>query len=219
MLRRTRDYVFHPTVFFREQLSGAPDWWAAAAAPILCSCLIGISATVLGQRARPAQIELLRYLDVPVEMLPPSLLMTIAMMLGYPAWFGMALLALLSIDVLYKDAAPPARLAELTGLCFATQIPFCLIMIAVAVDYRPAPFLPPSEASRAAALAEFVDGQAASTALSGARMLSHASALWLASQLTMALTVAGKLSPRAAVISALFLASLFVGTQFLADLL
>jgi len=219
VLRRTRDYVFRPTVFFREQLCGAPDWWAAAAAPILCSCLIGISATVLGHRARPAQIDLLRYLDVPMEMLPPSLLMTIATMLGYPAWFGMALLALLSMNVLYKDAAPPARLAEFAGLCFLTQIPFCLVMIAVALDYRPAPFLPPSESSRAAALAAFVDGQLASTGLSGARMLSHASALWLAGQLTMALTVAGELSPRAAVVSALFLASLFAGTQFLADLL
>ena len=50
-------------------------------------------------------------------------------------------------------------------------------------------------------------------------MLSHASALWLAGQLTMALAVAGRLSPRAAAVSALFLASLFVGTQLLADLL
>ena len=219
MLRRTRDYVFRPTVFFREQLRGAPDWWAVAAAPILCGCLIGIAATVLGERARPAQTELLRYLDVPVEMLPPSLLMTIAMMLGYPAWFGMALLALLSMNVLYKDAAPPARLAELTGLCFLTQIPFCLVMIAIALHYQPVPFRPPSAASRASVLAAFVDGQQASNALSFARALSHVSALWLASQLTMALTVAGQMSSRAAIASGIFLALLFVGAQLLTDLL
>lgn len=218
MLRRTRDYVFGPTVFFRDQLRGAPDWWAAAAGPILCSCLIGISATVLGQRARPAQIDLLLHLEVPAEMLPPSLLMTFAVMLGYPAWFGMALLALLSINVLYKDAAPPLRLAELTGLCFLTQIPFCLVMIAVALHYQPVPFRPLSAASRASVLEAFVDGQQASTVLSVARVLSHASALWLASQLTMALKVAGQLSSRAAVASGVFLALLLFGAQLLTDL-
>lgn len=216
MLRRTRDYVVRPTVFFRDQLCGPPDWWAAAAAPILCSCLIGISATVLGQRARPAQIDLLRHLDLPVEMLPPPLLMTIAMTLGYPAWFGMALLALLSINVLYKDAARPARLAEFTGLCFLTQIPFCLVMIAVALGYQPEPFRLLSGTSRAAALAAFVEEQQASSALAVARTLSHASALWLAGQLTIALAVAGRLSARAAVVSALFLALLFVGAQLAA---
>jgi hypothetical protein len=127
VLRRTRDYIGRPAVFFHQQLRNAPDWWLAAAGPILCSCLLGIAATVLGHRARGVQVDLLRYLDLPEAMLPPPVLTTIAVMLGYPAWFGMALLALLSMNVLYRDAAKPARLAEFTGLCFLTQLPLCVI--------------------------------------------------------------------------------------------
>lgn len=219
MLRRTRDYIGRPAVFFQEQLRGAPDWWLALAAPILCSCLLGIGATVLNQRARRVQIDLLRHLDVPVEMLPPPLLTTVAVMLGYPAWFGMALLALLAINVLCKDEASPTRLTELTGLCFLTQVPLCLITVAVALVYQPEPFQPPAGVSRAGAVAAFVEGQEASPALVLVRTLSHSSALWLASQLAVALKVAGQLSTRAAVVAALFLALLFVGMQLAIDLL
>ena len=218
MLRRTADYLGRPTLFFREQLRGAPDWWIALAAPILCSCLLGIAATVLSHRAQRVQVDLLRYLDVPVEMLPPPVLTTVAVMLGYPAWFAMALLALLSINVLYKDAATPARLAEFTGLCFLTQIPLCLITIAITLGYQPEPFRPPPEIAQVDALAAFVERQEASPALATVRTLSQASALWLASQLTMALKVAGRLSTRAAVLAALFLVLLFVGVELAVDL-
>ena len=219
MLLRTRDYVVRPGVFFRERLRHAPDWWLAAAAPILCSCLLGIAATVLAHRARRVQIDLMRYLDVPTEMLPPPLLTTISVMVGYPAWFGMALLALLSINVLSRDAAAPARLAEFTGLCFLTQLPFCLVAIGVALGYEPEPFRPPRGASPATVLAAFAERQTEDPALSIMRTLSYASALWLASQLTAALRVAGQLSPRAAAASAFFLALLFAGLQLAIDVL
>ena len=219
MLRRTRDYIGRPVVFFHEQLRGAPDWWLAAAAPILCSCLVGIAATVLSHRAQGVQADLLRYLGLPGEMLPPPVLTTIAVMLGYPAWFGMALLALLSMNVLYRDAARPARLAELTGLCFLTQLPLCVITIGVALGYEPEPFRPLPNASRSGALAAYVDQRNAAPALIVIRALSYASALWLASQLTMALKVAGEFSTRAAFVSALFLAMLFAGMQLAFDLL
>ena len=219
MLRRTRDYVGRPAVFFQEQLRGAPDWWLALAAPILCSCLLGIAATVLGHRAQRVQIDLLRYLDVPVGMLPPPFLTTVGVMLGYPAGFGMALLALLSINVLYKDAATPARLAEFTGLCFLTQLPLCLITIAIALGYQPESFRPLPGVSRTDVLAAFVDRQNAAPALLTVRTLSFASALWLASQLTVAVKVAGQLSTRAAALSALFLGLLFAGVQLAIELL
>ena len=213
MLRRPCEYIARPTAFFREQLRGAPDWWLAFAAPVLCSCLVGIAATVLGHRTRRGQVDLLRYLDVPVEMLPPSALMTISTMLGYPASYAMALLALLSINVLYKDAAKPARLAEFTGLCFLTQIPLCLLAVAMALTYEPEPFRAIAGISRLAALDAFIDRQNASAPLFTIRMLSYASALWLAAQLAAALRVAGRLSGRATVASALFFALLFAGTQ------
>ena len=219
MLRRASDYVARPTVFFREQLRGAPDWWLAFAAPILCSCLVGIAATVLGHRARGAQVDLLRHLDVPIEMLPPPPLMTISTMLGYPAWYAMALLALLSINVFYKDVAQPPRLAEFTGLCFLTQIPLCLLTIAMVLNYEPAPFRPTAGISRLAALDAFIDHQNASAPLFIIRMVFYASALWLASQLAAALKVAGRLSTRAAVGSALFLALLFAGVQLAVSML
>lgn len=219
MLRRPREYVARPTVFFREQLRGAPDWWLAFAAPVLCSCLVGIAATVLGARTRRTQVDLLRYLDVPVEMLPPSALMTISTMLGYPASYAMALLALLSINVLYKDAAKPSRLAEFTGLCFLTQIPVCLLTVAMALSYEPEPFRPTTGISRLAAMDAFIDRQNASAPLFIIRMLSYASALWLAAQLAAALRVAGHLSARAAAASALFLALLFAGAQLAVSML
>ena len=218
MFSRTRVYLGRPADYFEERLRNAPDWWLAAAGPILCSCLVGITATVLGHRARRVQIDLLRYLDVPVEMLPPPLLTTIAVMLGYPAWFGMALLALLSMNVLYRDTASPARLVELTGLCFLTQVPFCLVTIGIALSYEPEPFRPLPGVPRSDTLAAFVDRQNAAPSLLAIQTLSHVSALWLAGQLTVALKVAGKLSPRAAVVSVLFLALLFVGAQLAIDL-
>lgn len=219
MLRRSRDYIGRPEAFFQEQLRNAPDWWLAAAGPIRCSFLLGIAATVLSHRARAVQIDLLRYLGLPDEMLPPPVLMTIAVMLGYPAWFGMALLALLSMNVLYRDAAKPARLAELTGLCFLTQLPLCVITIGIALGHEPEPFRPLPSMSRSDDLAAFLDRQSAEPALMVIRTLSYASALWLASQLTVALKVAGGFSTRAAFISALFLTMLFAGTQFVFELL
>ena len=219
MLRRTRDYIGRPAVFFHEQLRNPPDWWLAAAGPILCSCLLGIAATVLSHRARGVQVDLLRYLDLPEEMLPPPVLMTIAVMLGYPAWFGMALFALLSMNVLYRDAAKPARLAEFTGLCFLTQLPLCVITIGIALGHEPEPFRSLPSMSRSDELTAFLDRQNAAPALIVIRTLSYASALWLASQLTVALKVAGGFSTRAAFISALFLTMLFAGMQFVFELL
>ncbi len=219
MLRRTRDYIGRPDAFFREQLREAPDWWLAAAAPILCSCLLGITTTIISHRTRSAQVGLLRHLDVPAEMLPPPMLTTIGVMLGYPAWWGMALLALLSINVLYKDAATPERLTEFTGLCFLTQLPFCIVTVAVALGYQPEPFQPPAGASRMRVLAAFVERQAADPAVMLLRTLSYASALWLVSQLVVALRVAGQISTWAAAVSALFLALLFAGVQLAVELL
>ena len=219
MLCRLRDYVGRPRAFFREQLRSAPDWWLAFAAPILCSLLAGIAASVLGHRARGVQVDLLRYLDVPVEMLPPLPLMTVGVMLGYPAWYAMALLAMMSINVLYQDAARPSRLVEFTGLCFLTQIPVCLLTVVVALGYEPEPFRPPGQLPRIAILEAFIDHQNSSAPLIVIRTLSHVSALWLAGQLAAALMVAGRLSKRATAAAALFLAFVFVGVQVLLGLL
>lgn len=214
---RILDYVWRPTVFFEAQLRAAPDWWVAMAGPILCGLLSGIASTIFGHALREAQVDVLRHLGLSGVALPSPALMSIVVTLSYPAWFGMAVLALLSFNVLYKDSAKPARVAEFTGTCFMTQIPFCALTIVLAALFVPEPFRPRSGADRVDTALAFADAQISSPVLSVIRVLSYVSTCWLVSQLTFSFKAAGDLSTKAAVVAGLWLAFLFGGMRFISD--
>ena len=216
-MRRAWDYIFDPVRFFEELLGLPCDWWLAAAGPIICGFLAGITSTVLGDVWREVQVDVLRYLGVSLAALPPSGLVTVLVTLSYPAWFGISVLALLAINVLCEDHAEAGRLAEFAGLCFWTQIPGCLGVIVLALSFEPEPFRPPSGAERVAAVLAFVEAQNSAPLLLAMRLVFYGSAFWLVTQLTVALKVAGRLSTRAALVSAAFLTLLFCGIPIVSD--
>ena len=77
------------------------------------------------------QADMMRSVGLDPAMSPPPWVLVAAASFVYPTIYGMAFLALLSLNVLYEGKGDPRRLAEFAGLCFFTQIPFLLFLVAV----------------------------------------------------------------------------------------
>lgn len=217
---RCWDYVWSPIVFFETRLRGQPCWWSAFAAPVLCAGLYGGASTLFSRAWADAQETIMRSLDLdPGYAVPPGLFALFGA-LSYPMVLGVAILAVMSINVLYKDVGDPGRLVEFSALCFFTQVPLTGVLVVVAWHFHPEPFQTTSRGLALLAAAEaYRDEQVSGPFLSTVAVMSHCSSVWFATQLTCGLKVAGQLSGRAAVLAGAFLCSVFVGIQVVLEYL
>jgi len=163
---------------------------------------------LFSRKTRPPLEVALAEADLPLTGLPTAPLFAATSLLTYPMVCGLLILAVLALDVLGTDSGEPARLAEFTALCFYTQVPYCLLMIAIAWVWVPESFTLPSGVSAAELLFEvrrYRSTLLSEPLLSTGRLLSFYSLLWLAAVVSIALKVVGGLSPRATVVVAVVL--------------
>jgi len=210
-----------PTRFFDNRQQDPPNWGLALAAPIACAGLQGVAALVLSAKVRPVMDGLLAN-QASRPGPPPRLLMAFVTALGYPMFLGLLVLSMLALNVMVRRPGSPARLTEFTALGFYTQIPVCLLLVAIAWLWQPEPAPLATSASAAElmlAISHYRDALLSEPLPSTGRLLSLYSLIWLASTLTIALKVEARLSRGGTALAALPLLTICAGGPLVGMLL
>ena len=191
-----------PVRFFETSRAGGLHWLTAAAAPALCAGLQAVTGSMTSAKILPAMEETLAVLDVPFPAFPLQSLAFVTGLVGYPMFFGVLFLAVLALDILASGSEQPRLLAKFTAVSFYTQVPWCIVMIAIVWYWTPAPLRLAVGASEADVMEQMTSYQLtvrSGPLMSTGRLLEYYSLLWLSAVLAMALKVVGSLSVRAAV--------------------
>lgn len=191
-----------PVRFFETRRAGGLHWLAAAGAPVLCGALQSVSGSMTVAKTLPELERVMALLETPFADFPAQGLAVVGGFLGYPMFYGVMLLAVLAIDILASGSGQPRLLAKFTAVSFLTQVPWCLVMIAIAWYWTPEPMRLPvgaSDTELLEAAASYQRGMQSGPLMSTGRLLGHFSNLWLSAVLAIALKVVGSLSVRATV--------------------
>jgi hypothetical protein len=170
--------VHRPVVFFKDRAVRPPSWGLAVGGPALCTCLILTSQLLFLSTTAPPLTAALARAGVPAPFVVSSqyLGLVAAASVCAMTWL-VASAVLMAWDVLFTGAENVARVPEMAGLAFYSQVPWLLVVIIVAVYYQP-PF---PEAGTATALEperllRLLAGDETRLVL---RTVNEASTLWL----------------------------------------
>lgn len=205
--------VWSPSRFLTRRLEGRPGWPSALAAPALCGACQSAAALVVVGKTGPA-VDALLTDRFATRALPYRTLAATAVGLGYPLLFGVIVLAALALNVLARRPGPASRLTELTAVAFYTQVPYCLLMLALTWAWQPPapePYTGQSTMEMLSAMQTYRDTALAGPLPSTARLLSIYSLGWLAAVVTIALRLVARLSTRDTAAVAVFLCLLCTG--------
>lgn len=202
-----------PVRFFETRRAEGLHWLAAAAAPALCAVLQAVSGSMTATKMLPEMERIMALVETPFADFPARSLALVGGLLGFPMFYGVMLLAVLALDVVASGSEQPRLLAKFTAVSFYTQVPWCIVMIAIVWQWTPEPIRLPVGASNTdilEAVAGYQRGIQSEPLMSTGRLLGHYSNLWLSAVLAIALKVVGSLSVRAtvAVGTVLFLISM-----------
>ncbi len=189
-----------PVRFFETRRAGGLHWLAAAGALVMCATLQTVSGSMSLAKTLPEMERIMALVETPFTEFPVQGLAIVGGLVGYPMFYGMMLLAVLAIDILASGSEQPRLLAKFTAVSFYTQVPWCVVMIAIAWYWTPEPMRVPVGASNTEIIEALADHQRSLQSgplLSTGRLLEHYSNLWLAAVLAVALKVVGSLSVRA----------------------
>ena len=189
-----------PVRFFETCRADGLHWLAAAGAPALCAALQAVSGSLTAAKMLPEIERVMALVETPFADFPAQSLAVVGGLLGYPMFYGVMLLAVLAIDILASGSRQPRLLAKFTAVSFYTQVPWCIVMIAIAWHWTPEPIRLPVGASNAdimEAAAGYQRSLQSDPLLSTGQLLGHYSSLWLSAMLAIALKVVGSLSVRA----------------------
>ncbi len=189
--------LWSPVRFFETRRAGGLHWLTASGAPALCAVLQAVTGSITSAKILPAMEEALAVLDVPFPDFPLQGLAFVAGLTGYPMFFGVLFLAVLALDILASGSEQPRLLAKFTAVGFYTQVPWCIVMVAIAWYWTPAPLRLPVGASEADIMEQMASYQLtvrSGPLMSTGQLLGHYSQLWLSAVLAIALKVVGSLS-------------------------
>ncbi len=191
-----------PIRFFETRRTDGLHWLAAAAAPALCAVLQAVSGSLTTAKVLPEMQRIMALVETPFADFPAQGLAIVGGLLGYPMFYGVMLLAVLALDVVAAGSQQPRLLAKFTAMSFYTQVPWCLVMIAIVWYWTPEPVRVPvgaTEAEILEAAARYQRDIQSEPAMATGRLLGHYSNLWLSAVLAIALKVVGSLSVRTTV--------------------
>ena len=194
--------LWSPVRFFETRRANGLHWLTAAGAPALCAGLQAVNGSIASAKMLPAMEDAIALIDVPFAEFPLQSIAFVAGLLGYPMFFGVMFLAVLALDIMASGSEQPRLLARFTAVSFYTQVPWCIVMIAIAWHWTPEPLRLPVGASEAETLEAMTRYQVAVRSgplMSTGQLLGHYSQLWLSAVLAIALKVVGSLSVRATV--------------------
>ena len=189
-----------PVRFFETCRTDGLHWLSAAGALALCAVLQAVSGALTTAKILPEMQRIMALMETPFPDFPAQSLAIVGGLVGYPMFYGVMLLAVLAIDILASGSEQPRLLAKFTAVSFYTQVPWCIVMIAIVWHWTPEPMRVPVGASDAdimEAAAGYQRSLQSHPLMSTGRLLGHYSSLWLSAMLAIALKVVGSLSVRA----------------------
>ena len=192
--------LWSPVRFFETRRADGLHWLAAAGALLLCGVLQAVSSSMTLVKMLPEMERAMALIETPFAEFPLHGLAVVGGLLGYPMFYGVMLLAVLALDIVAAGSQQPRLLAKFTAVSFYTQVPWCIVMIAIAWFWTPEPMRVPvgaSETEIMEALGRYQRSIHSGPLLSTGRLLGHYSSLWLSAVLAIALKVVGSLSVRA----------------------
>ena len=189
-----------PVRYFETRRDDGLHWLSAVGALALCAVLQAFSGTLTTAKMLPEMQRILALTETPFPDFPAQGLAVVGGLLGYPMFYGVMLLAVLAIDILASGSEQPRLLAKFTAVSFYTQVPWCIVMIAIVWYWTPEPIRLPVGASNTdimEAAAGYQRSLRSDPLMSTGQLLRHYSSLWLSAVLAIALKVVGSLSVRA----------------------
>jgi hypothetical protein len=211
-------FVFSPVRYFESRLDRRLGWTLPLAVPGLCALLHCTAALILAGKTGPIVESAFDEIGLSTAALFPAQVFALLTLFGYPITYGMAVLALIALDVVLIDSGQARRLGQCAGLCFLSQLPYCLLMVVVAVAWTPAPLSLPAGASLLEvrqAVERYRDAASEGPLLSTARLMSYYSILWLCTTLAISLKVVSRLRIGATLAAGAFLTALLGGLTLL----
>ena len=172
----------------------------AAGGLALCAGLQAVTGSINNAKILPAMEDGMAALDLPFADFPMQSLALVGGLLGFPMFYGVMLLAVLALDVVAAGSQQPRLLAKFTAVSFYTQVPWCIVMLAIVWYWTPEPLRLPvgaSERDIMEAMTRYQTAIQSGPLMSTGRLLGHYSNLWLSAVLAIALKVVGSLSVRA----------------------
>jgi hypothetical protein len=178
-----------------------------------------VSSLLFSEKMLPLIQELLAKQQMGPSALRPIGIVSAVLASGsYFVTYGMAVVALVCLDVLLKDSGRAQRLVEMAGLCFFSQVPYCLLMVVVAYLWSPEPIWVPPGASveeLRITVQEYREAMFAWGPLVASRIIGYYSLIWLVGLMSVSLKVVSRLSGRAVVFAGTILLALFVFVQLM----
>src|SRR4051812_18238506 len=130
-------FLWSPVGFFERRMTRTPGWTRALAVPLACALLRWASTAIVSAKMRPVLEAAFAQAGFAGTTMPPVQAMTVLTLFGYPLTYGIATLALVALDVVLTDSGTPSRLAQFAALSFLSQVPYCVLMLYVALTMTP----------------------------------------------------------------------------------
>jgi hypothetical protein len=130
--------VYRPVVFFQDRAARPPSWGWAAGGPALCTSLILASQVLFLSSTAPPVAAALARVGAPMALVVSSqyLGLVAAASVCVVTWL-VASAVTIAWDVLFTGTDDVARVLEMVGLAFYSQVPWLLAVIVVAWYYQP----------------------------------------------------------------------------------
>lgn len=211
-------FVFSPVAFFERRLQRPHGWALPLALPALCAVLHCTATLIFAGKTRPVLEIAFAEIGLSTAPLPPAQVFALLTLFGYPITYAMAALALIALDVVLTDSGESRRLGQFAGLCFLSQVPYCVLMVGVAVAWTPDPLTLPVGASLQdvqEAVNRYRDAAFDAPLLSTARLISYYSVVWLCAMLAVSFRVSSRVRIGQTVAVGVFLLLLFGGLSVL----
>ena len=189
-----------PVRFFETRRAHGLHWLPAAGAVLLCGVMQAVSGSMTLAKTLPEIERAMTLIETPFAEFPMQSLALVGGLLGFPMFYGVMFLAVLALDVVAAGSQQPRLLAKFTAVGFYTQVPWCIVMLAIVWYWTPEPLRLPvgaSERDIMEAMTRYQTTIQSGPLMSTGRLLGHYSNLWLSAVLAIALKVVGSLSVRA----------------------
>jgi hypothetical protein len=180
-----------------------------------------VSALLFAEKTLPVARELLiQQNQHAIDMHPFGVAASVVASVSYLITCGMTVLAVVCLDVLFKDSGRLERLAEFTGLTFISQIPYWGLMVIAGCLWSPEPILVPIGASVSevrVAVQEWREDMFRWPLLAASRVISYYSLIWQVALIAVCLRVVSRLSARAVLFASGILLALLLFIQVIAS--
>ena len=130
--------VFEPVTFYQTRLRRPASWWLAFGGPLGCGALAIVSHGVFSARISGPLYESLASMGVSTAFATSMQYMGVlnVAFVYFLVWLSSSAF-MIGFDVLFRQSIDPSRIIETNALAFYSQLPWLVVLVAVALAFRP----------------------------------------------------------------------------------